>query len=155
MVEALHRRAYTAAMRLLICLLLAWPLLCSAEMYRWVDGKGHVHYSQVKPTGQNASTVAPAAPATAPVPRLGLAEYASRIDKENAASEKARAEADGQRQLRTATCNRARGELKFRKDYEGRTFTFNERGEREYPSAQQSAQVQQQLETAIAQNCGE
>lgn len=146
-------RAYTEGMRILTLLLLCWPLLGAAEMYRWVDAQGRVHYSQVKPSGQAAEKLAPAAPAAAPTARMGLSEYASRIDKENAAADKARGEAEKKRELRESACSRARGELKFRTDYEGRTFTVNEKGEHIYGNAAQDAQIRQQLQAVISENC--
>jgi len=47
--------------------LAAAPLLATAEVYRWVDDRGQVHYSQVPPTGREAQPVGPpAAPQAAP-----------------------------------------------------------------------------------------
>ena len=33
----------------LVVALLAWPLAAAAQMYRWVDQYGQVHYTQEKP----------------------------------------------------------------------------------------------------------
>ena len=47
--------------------LAAIPLLATAEVYRWVDDRGQVHYSQTPPKGRAAEPIGPpAAPQAAP-----------------------------------------------------------------------------------------
>jgi len=52
---------------LLALALAATPMLAAGEVYRWVDDRGQVHYSQVPPTGRDAQPIGPpAAPQAAP-----------------------------------------------------------------------------------------
>jgi hypothetical protein len=41
------------------------PLLAAAQVYRWVDDKGQVHYSQVPPPGRDAQPIGPPPPPAA------------------------------------------------------------------------------------------
>ncbi|MFS2004112.1 DUF4124 domain-containing protein [Duganella sp. CT11-25] len=56
--------------KLLAAILFTLPLLCQAEVYKWVDAKGVVHYSDNKYEAENASVAelkvnGPATPAPA------------------------------------------------------------------------------------------
>ena len=51
--------------RLLALLLLALPIAAGAQVYRWKDKNGQVHYSQVPPPGAEARTLAPPPPPSA------------------------------------------------------------------------------------------
>jgi hypothetical protein len=42
--------------------LTAIPLLATAQVYRWVDDRGQVHYSQVPPPGREARPIGPPPP---------------------------------------------------------------------------------------------
>src|SRR5918912_542118 len=44
-------------MRLLLFLLLSAPWLADAQVYRWIDEKGTVHYSNAPPSGGVKSTL--------------------------------------------------------------------------------------------------
>lgn len=146
-------------MRTLACLLLSLPLAATAEMYRWVDAKGKVHYSQVKPTGREFEKLAPAAPPVgAPAadrPAGGLAGYAAGLEKSNAETDQMRAQEAAAQEARRRRCGEARGGLRLQTEYEGRMFSINENGERQPWSAEQHAQARGQLETEIAENCQE
>ncbi|MCI0749902.1 MAG: DUF4124 domain-containing protein, partial [Nevskiales bacterium] len=52
----------------LVLFLLAFlPFVCAAQIYRWVDGKGQVHYTQTPPKDRSYEQVGPAPPpGTAP-----------------------------------------------------------------------------------------
>src|SRR5215216_1310827 len=54
------------ALFLVVCLLAAAP--ASAQMYKWVDKDGKVHYSDKPPPGTKAQVIAPAPAKPAPVP---------------------------------------------------------------------------------------
>jgi hypothetical protein len=69
----------------LALLLLPLPLAVAAEMYRWVDDKGQVHYTQTPPPGLQADKLRPAPP---PGANPGMDAVRSR----NEASAKAREE---------------------------------------------------------------
>ena len=56
--------------RILLLALIALPLLAQAKVYRWVDARGQVHYSQTPPADVGAEetsiSVVPATPSPAP-----------------------------------------------------------------------------------------
>jgi hypothetical protein len=72
--------------KLLAAVLLALPLLCHAEVYKWVDAKGVVHYSDNKFEAENAqvaelkasTTQAPAAAPAGPTWQQRDAEFRKR-----------------------------------------------------------------------------
>lgn len=157
-IEAARRHAYTGAMRKLIALLLCLPLTAAAEMYRWVDAKGKVHYSQVKPTGHEYEKLAPAPPASSSgggTAGGSLSRYAAELEKSNNATDRQRARETAEQNNRRQRCTAARGALKFQHDFEGRIFSVDEQGERKYWSAEQSAQTRSRLDAEIAENCTE
>lgn len=139
-------------MRCLIVLLLI-PFAAAAEMYRWVDAQGHVHYSQVRPAQAAAEKLAPAPPPAAEGGQSNLSRYAEQLDQTRASLESRRAKQDEQAQRKQASCSQARGQLKLNGDFEGRTFSVDEKGERSYWTPEQHAQVRSQLQAQIAENC--
>jgi hypothetical protein len=75
----------------LAMLLAAAPLLAMAEVYRWVDDRGQVHYSQVPPTGRAAQPVGPPPPPQAAPNQDNLNQS---LKDANEAAPKNKAEAD-------------------------------------------------------------
>lgn len=158
-IEAGLAPAYTADMRKLALLLLSLslPFAAAAEMYRWVDAKGKVHYSQVKPTGQSYEKIASTSGAgpNAGAPREGLAEYASELEQSEQNAESERKQEASRRETQRRRCSEARGAQRFQKDFEGRVFSIDEKGERKPWTAEQHAQARAQVEAEIAENCRE
>ena len=72
-------------------LLAALPLLVSAQVYRWVDDRGQVHYSQVPPPGREAQPVGPPPPPQAAPNQDNLNQS---LKDANEAAPKQKAEAD-------------------------------------------------------------
>lgn len=84
---------------------LTLPMLASAEMYRWVDKNGAVHYTQTPPPGKAVERVRPAPPAN---PNSGaLKSYSEANDKTAAERAKKEAEASAKFEKRTARCAEA------------------------------------------------
>lgn len=76
---------------LLAVLLAAAPLLAAAQVYRWVDDRGQVHYSQVPPPGRDVQPVGPAPPPQAAPNQDNLNQS---LKDANEAAPKNQAEAD-------------------------------------------------------------
>lgn len=124
--------------RLWILLLLALPLGASAELYRWVDAQGRVHYSDSPPPANATSTKtlntpAPASPAPAAAPKSWQEkemEFRQRRAAEAEAQAKKEKEAEEARQ-KQANCEAARKNLQLLESGQ-RVVTVNAQGEREF-----------------------
>lgn len=141
------------------------PLLAQAQVYRWVDAQGKVHYTQTPPsTDPNAAQFVKPPPmmpagkgATAASPadkNKALAKIARDLEKANNKTDEARAKAEAQSAQREETCRDARGGMRARNDFGGRTFTMDENGERKYWTPEQEAQARDRLQKQIDDNCG-
>lgn len=115
---------------LLLTTLLAAP--ATAQVYRWVDDQGQVHYGQTPPRGKGYERVAPAAP-----PGDGDAVDAIRQYNEAAeARRKTEREAAAAREQAAAVaaqrCEQARARLRFLDERTAQRLMFvNDDGERE------------------------
>ncbi|HSO05902.1 MAG TPA: DUF4124 domain-containing protein [Pelomicrobium sp.] len=124
---------------ILAVILACLTLPAGAELYKWVDSQGKVHYSDRPPpnAAQKSTTMkgavsAPAPAATAsPAPQKTIKEqeleYRQRKAEEAEAAAKAQKEAD----MRAQNCRNARGNLNTYTEG-GRVVRFNAQGEREY-----------------------
>lgn len=93
---------------LLLSIAICLPGMALAQVYRWVDPQGQVHYTQTPPRGQNAAIVAPPPPPSASPNQDALnkslgdsvrAEPARKRDAEQAAA----AQGEKEAQCRDAT----------------------------------------------------
>jgi len=142
----------------LLALALASPLAL-AQVYKWTDANGQVHYSdrgppdatQVKgptPPNQQTAPAAPAArPANAPAPgTIGTAPPA-------ASSEQARQVQRDVAAARAEQCKEAREN--YEKSVRAqRMYKTNEKGEREYMSVQDADAARLQLKASVDSFCG-
>lgn len=142
-------------MQKLVLLLFLLPGIASAEMYRWVDKQGKVHYSQIRPPAAEGqpSVVAPAPAVNAPSSNDGLRRYAEQLGSANANRDQTRDRAQQESERKQQRCSQARGQLKLRNDYEGRTFSYDEKGDRSYWTAEQTQSERNRLQGEIAANC--
>jgi hypothetical protein len=134
-------------------LLFLVPALASAEMYRWVDEDGQVHYSEEMPKGKYEVVPDPAPPPG----NEGLADvhaYVSAQDKARAdaaaaaAKDQKVADADKQR------CQGARQRKQMFADFEGRVRTLNPAtNEYEYITDEQRAAKLRDVDQMISQFC--
>jgi hypothetical protein len=94
-------------------LLAAAPLFAAAQVYRWVDDRGQVHYSQVAPPGRDAQPVGPPPPPQAAPNQDNLNQS---MKDANEAAPKKQAEADrlAQNQANVADyCKQLREQLDY------------------------------------------
>jgi hypothetical protein len=95
---------------LALCLL---PLAAAAQMYRWVDDKGQVHYTQTPPPDRDAESVKPAPPPSANPGMDAVRNLNQASDKARAEQAKKDAEAALKKAGREDLCQRARERVAF------------------------------------------
>ncbi|MDM8350466.1 DUF4124 domain-containing protein [Pseudomonas sp. sp1636] len=139
-------------MRLLLCLLLL-PGLAAAEVYRWVDANGQVHFAQ--------RPVAPGAEQVEVKPQVIERDEATRAREERTArfyearrAEQAQASvaSAGRKAQRVKECSELRSRLA--QIAEGRRYFHAEaNGERTYYSDEQLDTARRQLRERVSQHC--
>lgn len=142
-----------------VFILLSLPLAATAQVYKWTDASGKIHYSDQPPTQAKArsQTLAPAADASADATsapkaaadkRLEAAKQAADAKDKAAKAEKERAE-DAQRQQ---ACERSRTNLQGLQSGQIR-FRMSPTGEREaLDGAVRDAEVAE-AQRAVDINC--
>lgn len=147
--------------KLLLCLLAAISLQAQAEIYKWTDAQGRVHYGD-RPTGENAQAVqvapAPVAPGQTAVESTAeraqrrqrmLDIYREERAEKAAAREKAREEA----KQRKENCRNARLEYdRFKKSR--LIYDYEDSGERRYLSDKERDDYVESLRQAVERWCG-
>lgn len=134
--------------------LCAWffPLLATAEIYRWTDEQGKVHFSETPPPGAQRIEVKPQVverdDATREREERTRRFYDARRDEQAAAQQKA-AE---QQATQDAQCDRLRHNLSTLSQG-GRYFTQGSDGERTYYSDAQIDAARRSLEARLAEGC--
>jgi len=141
-------------MRLTTCLLLmALPLSASAQVYRWVDAQGKVHYTQTPPPQGSYKEVPPAPPPG----RLGgapdLGDYGNKLQSEREQREKAQDVAQKTAERRKQNCSAARRNQATLDRYGGRIFSATEDGGRAPWTPEQLASERAHAASVIAENC--
>lgn len=113
----------------------AFALPVAAQLYKWVDKDGKVHYSDTPPLKQESKTIAtpPPGPVNATPPKSAVA-----VDKELDKGRKAAAEAAKKSEdtakaaaQKEENCNRAKANLQTFTN-SGRIRKFNEKGEQAF-----------------------
>jgi len=127
----------------------------AATMYKWVDEKGQVIYSDQPPPGVKAEVVKPPPPPANPNAAKELANAEAemkqrekqRIEKAEKA-EKARQDAEKKQEV----CTRARQQIATlqREDL----YRFNEKGERYLLDADMRAKEAEEQQKIVRDNCG-
>ena len=141
--------------RLFIALLLSGQAGVHAEVYRWVDEKGQVHFGD---QARDASTPAirpHAKPATQTEQQQRMQKTrkllnAYRIERQQLREQKA--EQKEQEAKRKRDCIQARDNLRKYTDY-GNVYQLGEDGKREYLSEKQRAALLQRSREAVARLC--
>ncbi|MHB8667011.1 MAG: DUF4124 domain-containing protein [Burkholderiales bacterium] len=155
------------ALSLAVGLALCVALPASAQMYKWVDSNGGVHYSDKPPPG-NAKLEnmrPPAQPDSAPASAEGakkdaagpksLAEQEQAFEKRRADEAKAQAEQakkDAEARVRAENCQRAKAAL-TNLELGGRQARIDSKGERVFLSDAEIAQATTQARQEVAAAC--
>lgn len=129
-----------------------FPLLANAEIYRWTDAQGKVHFSETPPPGAQRVEVKPQVverdAATREREERTRRFYDARRDEQAAAQQKA---AEQQGKL-DAQCDRWQHDLNTL-SHGGRYFTQDASGERNYYSDAQIDAARRTLEARLAEGC--
>ncbi len=137
----------------------------SAEVYKWVDKDGKIHYSDQPPIGSDAKklkrktpdvpAVAPAAANPAAKPALSTTDqeldYRKRKAEKEEAEKKQLAEAETAKQSKEY-CNSLKGELRSHSDGT-RLSRYDDKGERVFLNEKERTDSKRNLENRIAKEC--
>lgn len=133
-------------------LVVFWPLLADAEIYKWTDAQGQVHFGERPPAGAEQLTVRPQVIERDPA----MQAQQERADRWFDARREERAEQqtrDGAaRAERVQQCNALRERLAVLSQG-GRYFHVDERGEHIYHSEEQIAAARQALADRMSGIC--
>jgi len=139
---------------LILCLGL--PLTAAADVYKWKDDSGHVHYSDQPPSDKVTVIKSNSAPYDQTVAmQRDLADkdlaFKKRMEEAAKAKEKADKDAEAAR-IRQENCERARSNLASMNENR-RIYTSGPNGQRYYMNDQQLADTRAMSEKAVAENC--
>lgn len=140
-------------MRGLLLLILLLPALAAAEIYRWTDEQGRVHFGQRPVAGAEPVQVSPQVVERDAHTREREARSQRFFDARREERQQAAATADQQREARAAECRDLRRRLA--QVPEGYSY-YREGadGERIYYSDEETDAARRQLRTRIAERCG-
>ena len=138
----------------LLLLLVALPLAAEAQVYRWVDDQGRVHYSQVPPPGKKAQPVGPP-PAPSSAPNQESLNQALEGDRAAAPERQAEAERSAQAQAQLEQqCSQAREQLAYMDAKTARRLgTTDEQGNVSRVTEEQFQQRRAELQRVISERC--
>ncbi len=93
--------------------LVAMPVLAQAQLYRWVDDKGQVHYTQTPPKSGQFVTPRAAPPPSANPNQEQLNKSLDAADQEAAKSSAQASQDAAQKSKDQASCKQAQDRLKY------------------------------------------
>ncbi|HSC46505.1 MAG TPA: DUF4124 domain-containing protein [Gammaproteobacteria bacterium] len=131
----------------------------AAQVYRWVDKDGHVHYSEMPPPTTGAAAAAATSLYVAPADPTGLKNEQS-LEKQQAGQQKAAAEAQQQAAADAAKkaqqqkqCSDMRDQLAAMQNSRKISLT-DQNGQTQYYSGDDLLKQQQLLQDRISKDCG-
>jgi len=148
----LHRR-FLVPIALLPTLVL--PCGARAEIFKWVDDTGKVHYGDAPPPEQEVETIRPPPPPSDAAVmqsrnRLeGMRERAAEWDKEREQEKQAAAREVA---MRKQLCSQAQGQLRSLQ-FRGLLFRLDEQGNRIYLEDDERALMLERARKAVRENC--
>jgi hypothetical protein len=150
-------------MKKTLLVLLAWLLnsAVAAEVFRWTDASGQVHYGERPPVDDAQRIEMPASPAS---PAAAPSDAATRLERQRRLLEsfeyerhrRAEQQARDERQARQRAqqCQRLRNHWR-RLSYPGPVFVTGDDGERRYLDDAQREAEKARLRPAFVERCGE
>lgn len=140
-------------MRFLLCLCAGlMPLLASADIYRWTDAQGKVHFSETPPAGAQRVEVKPQVMERDAATREHeekLRKFYSARNEEQADAQK---RATQQQAEQDAQCSHLRDNLASIQ-HGGRYYSEGTNGERTYYSDAQIDAARRELNARLAEGC--
>ncbi|MEW5757816.1 MAG: DUF4124 domain-containing protein [Pseudomonadota bacterium] len=127
----------------------------AAEVYKWTDAEGNVHFGDKPQAGARAEAVT--IPRHTPDPQYlermqRMREEVERRELEREESQRHQAEQDRVAQTNAARCDQARGTLSMLKE-QIRVFSYDKAGNRQYLEDDERAAQIERLQQAIRENC--
>lgn len=139
-------------MRALLLTAVLVPTLASAQIYRWTDAQGHVHFGQRPPAGAERVDVRPQVVERDDETREREARSERFFDARRQEQQAAREEAREARAAREQECGSLRSRLS-QLQLGGRFFRNDAAGERVYYSDKELEAARQRLAARISQEC--
>jgi hypothetical protein len=142
------KRALTTL--LLACL----PMIAAAEVYRWVDEHGQVHYSQTPPKQPGYGTVAPPPPASAAPNQETLLKALDEGRQQEAERNAQQAKAAQEQAQRQQRCRQAREQLAYLREHPPfRLLKTDDKGEVSRVTEAEYLQRQAEFQKVERENC--
>lgn len=139
-------------MRHLLCCLLLVPAVAGAEIYRWIDAQGQVHFSETPREGAEPVSVKPQVVERDQATREREARTAKFYDarrQEQAAADVRATEAREQQQKQCSRLRSQQDEL----SHGGPFYRLDERGERQYYTDEEIDSFRRKLSENISRDC--
>lgn len=147
-------RTITAAITIVMM-----PTLAQADIYKWVDAKGQVHFSDAAPQNVNATTVQTTSKAQAPKESANTQtllerqqRFTRKLEKERKAREALIAKEKARQEKRDATCQRARNQLEHFKSVH-RFYQENPDGTITYLSDKEGDRFRRDAQASYEKRC--
>jgi len=139
-------------MRALLLTAVLVPMLASAQIYRWTDAEGRVHFGQRPPAGAEQVNVRPQVVERDEQTRAREARSERFFDARRQEQQEAREQASEARVAREQGCGSLRNQLS-QLQLGGRFFRNDAAGERVYYSDSELEAARQRLAARISQEC--
>jgi len=153
-----NQQAFRIAGRLLFSALLSLgPSAHAADLYKWTDGQGKVHYSDQPPTGKvqaiKSGSAAQADTTNQAVQSLNAQDQAFQKRRKDADEARAKAEKEAEQQgVKRENCTRARNNFATLQKTP-RVYTTNAAGQRVYMDDSARASALASSQKAISEFC--
>jgi hypothetical protein len=137
-------------------LLLALPTLAAAEIYRWVDAEGRVHFTQTPPPESRYQKVDPrVSPASASKGTAQIEQYVEQGAKARAEAAQQKSKDQEQALARATQCAQAQARLKMLDERgQRRLASANDKGEMERWTTEKYDEERSKTQEAIKDSCG-
>ncbi len=138
-----------------LLLVMVWQPAANAEIYRWVDDNGKVHYSDRKPAAQPAEDISDTTKRTniddsqSEQAKLGKI-FAKETAAEKQARERAAIEAHNQQVRHNNACKKLKRRLEI---ISGRTYWTNGKGKEWDMTLEEQKQEKARVEAEYRQHC--
>lgn len=143
---------------LIVCLLAAG--IAAAEIYKWTDDEGRVHYDEKPKDRASDPMVLPKQYKTPATPPPGEAQRFENIrkwtdarQKEREAEKLRKAELEEKRAKREKRCNKLKNDLADMERGGISWYRLDENGERQYYSDEEITKEKNDLQASIKKNC--
>lgn len=127
-----------------------------AEVFKWTDEQGNVHYGARPPTGQSANQVRiDAAPPADPYLQQRRENMMKQLDanaEERQEKKKQQAKTAKEKAEKKKRCQNARSRLSMLEGH-GRVYTTDANGERSYYSSEQLERNREQARRTVREHC--